>query len=96
MHKPNKYQEAFNRIKRVVVFNKNYRDYQDDLDYIKELIDKEIPMKPRKINDSWGSGMVGFTCDNCGVVHRAPYGFYQAEVKRCNDCGHKIDWSDEE
>ena len=45
MIKMNKYQEAFKRIKNVVVFNKNYNEYKNDLEYVQELVDKETGQK---------------------------------------------------
>ena len=84
----NKYQEAFERIKRVVVFNKNYRDYENDLKVIKELVDKETPMK--KIF----SEELGVT--TCGSCKKYLVSSNNWIPKYCSECGQKIDWSDEE
>ena len=50
-----KYQKAFDEIERVVVFNKNYNDYVNDLKVIEELVDKAIPLRPNKQYEiDWG------------------------------------------
>lgn len=82
----NKYQEAFEHIKRVVVFNKNYRDYENDLKVIKELVDKETPMKPKEEFD-YDNGDLTY-CSKCDEDISFGWSF-------CPDCGQRIDWSDE-
>lgn len=56
----------------------------EDLELIKELVDKATPMKPRKYTTN---GFDEFECDNCGDYIKGSY---------CSDCGQKIDWSGEE
>ena len=72
-----KYQRAFESIERVVVFNKNYYDYINDLKVIKELVDKETPMKPI-VEIYRGREVIG--CGVCGEVAMDEY---------CPNCGKK-------
>ena len=84
----NKYQEAFKRIKNVVVFYINYNDYKNDLEYVQELVDKEIPMKP--INQY----PIDFGLGNYGECKRCNNGV-NYQQNRCDDCGQVVDWSDD-
>ena len=60
----------------------------ESIETIEELVDKEIPMKPLKQYPiDFGLGNYG-DCRicNCGVNYQQNY---------CNNCGQKIDWSEE-
>ena len=89
----NKYQEAFDEIKNVVVFNKNFNYYANYLKVVQELVDKETPMKPKlKENDVWQSSMY---CKNCESFVGTKHLEYTHQ-NYCTGCGQRIYWSDEE
>ena len=84
----NKYQEAFKSIKNVVVFNKNYNDYKNDLEYVQELVDKETPMSVTYE----AAKREAATCPVCGNVVSDNIPGYKAIPPYCMFCGQKIDW----
>ena len=95
----NKYQEAFKRLQiynlaeetecDLLLPDYSYDDIINDLRTIKELVDKEIPMKP--VKSSYGDYLCG-KCNN--LVWES---FTPDRHERCNDkeCGQVVDWSDE-
>ena len=84
----NKYQGAFERIERVVVFNKNYNDYRNDLKVVQELVDKETPVKP------YNQHLIDFGLGNCGSCEICNC-LVNYQMEYCPSCGKKLDWSDE-
>lgn len=83
--KQNKYRQAENFIIQIL---KNPSWSRVDInwlaiDEIKELIDKETPMKP-KYREKYPSA----SCAKCGSN--------LGDNPRCRNCGQLIDWSDEE
>ena len=83
----NKYQEAFEEIKNVVVFNKNFNYYANDLRVVQELVDKEIPLRPNKQYEiDWGMGNAGECSDCKNLVN------YQNSY--CDKCGQRVLWED--
>lgn len=71
----------------------------DDYETLQELIERTTPKKPRKltydllIKEGWV-----YECPNCGSA--CGENKYHAEVTTnenyCPNCGHAIDWSEEE
>lgn len=76
------------------------------LDRITEALEKQIPKKPVKsgVTDSKGifhplNGIDGVPydlCPNCDSNLCTTGKLARRKVKYCQDCGQKLDWSDEE
>lgn len=62
---------------------------QDDLQTIKEALEKQIPYEPYKFSESCKGGSI-LVCGNCnGIIELA-----KGELNYCPNCGQKIDWSE--
>ena len=84
----NKYQEAFKKIKNVVVFNKNYIEYQNSLEYIKELVDKATPKEPIFPGENY---FFLWKCPSCNQDFIS-----DSANNYCSNCGQTLDWSEDE
>lgn len=72
------------------------RYINEEKDFIKELVDKETPMKPilREFINKYDCEDYEYLCGKC-KDHLA---YHRGRVDRCNDneCNQLVDWSDEE
>lgn len=88
-----KYQEAFKRIINDDYLNANGNQYDLDVKLIEELVDKATPKKIRYENAPKPSMAYMYSCPNCGrmlgVNCKPTY------INYCDECGIKLDWSDE-
>ena len=80
----NKYQYALNDL-----INQNY----DDIEILQELVDKEIPMKPIKMEKNY------YICGSC--EYHIPNSnesktWHKIFQPYCTSCGQKIDWAENE
>ena len=92
-----KYQEAFNYLFGAVHINPSKETYNKNVQIIKELVDKETPIKT--VGVSMNGRDYGF-CERCGSgIHLAQH--YDEKEKKwikkcyCFHCGQHLDWSDE-
>lgn len=65
------------------------RYINEEKDFIKELVDKETPMKPIDT-------IIVPLCPRCHKDTVKSTDYSLREYNRCTECGQKIDWSDEE
>lgn len=97
----NKYQKALNFFKKVAnriplkfANEKFCKEYDENIAYIKELVDKETPMKPNYEGDGFDKdGNVIYDtwiCPCCEERYEVDYDDY----KYCPNCGQKIDRSE--
>lgn len=67
---------------------------QDDLQTIKEALEKQIPKKPDFIGDGYDDNCNliydTWICPSCETQYEVDYDDY----KFCPECGQKIDWSE--
>lgn len=92
----NEYQEALRRI----AFNYGLSaldgdtneimddNFNEDMKVIKELVDKETPMKPKN------KYKIDFGVGNCGDCLKCE-SLVNYQMAYCPGCGQKIDWSDD-
>lgn len=90
----NKYQEALNYIKNIVLDSsgdgyyepKTVQDfYFRDCQILQELINKATPQKPSIEDDTW-------YCPECEAEYELDY----HEHDYCPKCGQALDWSEED
>lgn len=88
----NKYQKSLNTLRKEYLNNES-----KECDILQELVDKSTPKKI-VIKDSKGSYIkFKIYCPTCGkIVDRTnnPYG-NMLDIKYCDQCGQRLDWSDE-
>ena len=85
-------QEAIKRLQ----YERAAREYHSNLnevfDMAIEALEKQIPKKPIKINETYvverGEWVADYECPSCGN----PY----ADDSYCSCCGQKLDWGDGE
>lgn len=76
-------------------YYENVRD-EEDIDLIKEIVKKAIPMKPIDIQESlltWGLCPI---CKGEGEYRTLGRNLNRVNIyhKYCPDCGQRLDWSD--
>lgn len=100
----NKYQEAYENVKRACTVPFLGRKPIDicglSLDSLKKLVDKETPKKPNVdyvIDDTY------CFCPVCGniiiekrMLNTVNSDLFKKSNSFCSECGQKIDWSEEE
>lgn len=87
----NKYQKSLNYISELAAWTRSDSDVEQHKDLIQELIDKETPMKPIKETNNEDYFI---NCPKCGdLVYVDDWNAY---LHRCEWCGQKIDWSEDE
>lgn len=62
--------------------------YEEEFDYICELVEKDIPKRPLKEHG-------GIWCPHCKALFqtvKSPYGPGPAFTTHCESCGQKLDW----
>ena len=84
----NKYQNALRKISRSIGDHNWFNEYQINL--LKELVDKETPMKPIYLGGN------KYSCKNCSMAFELSSKVRFVNNQYCDVCGQKIDWSDEE
>ena len=99
----NKYQEALDRLNTINMVNfigdKELIKHKDnDIKTLQELVDKETPIKPKIIKEEkyeWYDIFDGmrFYCPKCENELCCP--LQGTKITRCDECGQKLDWSDE-
>lgn len=108
----NKYQEALefftkltNRVPLKFANDEFCEKYDKNLVLIKELVDKDTPMKPvRKRVCHFKSYSDEYICPNCGYHFVTLNKIYDEVCKKtiinnhkcCNNCGQSFDWSGED
>lgn len=86
----NKYEKSLNNLE-----SKNYNDiqwfqeYYDDLDTLRELVEKATPIKPTHVHSDI------YSCPECAVAFRLPKNRF-VHYQYCDVCGQKLDWSEED
>jgi hypothetical protein len=84
-----KYQEALNRIAKYCGVNKGSM-FEDDLKTLQELVDKETPMQPDEIIDTFCDDTWEYyfcpRCENEVIVSYYTY---------CPFCGQALKWSEQ-
>lgn len=78
----NKATEIFKDLRKTTLIEKNYKAFNVAI----EALEKQMPMKPSKVNDEYGF----FVCSNCGGC--IGYTNDRGEHKYCLMCGQKLDW----
>ena len=63
---------------------------------LKELVDKETPKKLKRKTDK--DGRILWVCPTCGDVYKKFWSEVETVThrKHCDNCGQKLDWSEEE
>ena len=87
----NEYQEAWKLVSTLATTNDCYCEEYDSVKVklVNEIIDKEIPKKP--VGEKYYE--LCPLCYNPSV--RSDYAS-NYELKRCHECGQKLDWSNDE
>lgn len=95
----NKYQQALDNYSE----NVDYRDYStktvdivnESYDILEELVNKETPKKLKSKTDK--DGRLLLVCPNCGDVYMKFWSDVETITcrKYCDECGQKLDWSEE-
>jgi len=84
MNKYEDYKKAYERIE--LVYHSSFGSDNADLDKIKELIEKEKPMKPLKHKPKKvGYKYKEYSCPSCKNI------LLYEEQRKCDNCGQKID-----
>lgn len=91
----NKYQEALKNIKIMGdkdLYNEFHIEWANTL---QELVDKATPKKLKPKTDK--DGRLLWVCPNCGDVYMKFWSDVETIScrKHCDECGQKLDWSDE-
>ena len=91
----NKYQEVLNKIKNMGdkdLYNERHLEWCDTL---QELVDKSTPKKVKSKTDKDGRFLL--VCPNCADVYMKFWSDVETVScrKYCDECGQKLDWSDE-
>lgn len=84
----NKYEEAYERLCSKEYHYPDHESVYADIDTLGELVEKEKPKMPLKINRESSMDSIG-DCPNCGAFIES-----FANEFRCSVCGQAIDWSD--
>ena len=75
--------------------------YEEHIETLQELVDKETPMKAIIYDEK---DEIVYKCPDCGSEVRSiqkwalddyPYHLDSGEPNRCDYCGKRIDWSDD-
>ena len=61
------------------------------MDLLKELVDKETPMKLEETDVETDKDCFNWICPRCKSFHSESEGY-----QYCSECGQKLDWSDYE
>lgn len=106
----NKYQEALDYLavnSSGLLINQGNKDtelmdwHYESRDLLQELVDKETPMKAIIYDEK---DEIVYKCPDCGSEVRSiqkwalddyPYHLDSGEPNRCDYCGKRIDWSDD-
>lgn len=103
----NKYYEAFEMIKRLVLLSKWYCDKENEfykkynanlLETLQELVDKATPKKiSARIFEYQSDDDFEILCPNCNevIMTREEYENY-AKPNYCCYCGQSLDWREDE
>lgn len=103
----NKYKEALNVVKKInlrseyyVQFEENNIEnvYEEEINILQELVDKETPKKPYYEGDGYADGVMVYDvarCPNCDNVFEEYENNGWGE-NYCHKCGQRLDWSDSE
>ena len=86
----NKYREAYYWIEKCYYGSNQGYFNEEQLLWIKELVDKEIPMKPYIVLDEENGEFVRAECGRCGN------NLYHLERCSSKECGQVVDWSDQD
>lgn len=86
----NKYEEAYKRLRSKEYHYPDHESVYADIDTLGELVEKETPKMPLKINRECSMDSIG-DCPNCGAFIES-----FANEFRCSVCGQAIDWSEED
>lgn len=94
----NKYEEAWNNVKSLAETSDHYKECDEDIRLIKELVDKQIPKKTKPFFDS-------FKCPRCKEELNCDYRIRSYPLIRedlfvriypsyvyCEHCGQRIVW----
>lgn len=93
----NKYQEAYSYIKHYCELDDDcvkWPLYQRSIRSLQELVDKETPKKPV----IRGLSVAIHTCPVCDkelIVTNDEIVIYKTKTNYCDNCGQRLDWSDE-
>ena len=71
-------------------YNKALDKIENAIEMLGELVGKEIPKMPLKINRECSMDSIG-DCPNCGAFVES-----SANEFRCSVCGQKLKWSEDE
>lgn len=86
----NKYQKAYERLRSKEYHYPDYESVYVDIETLGELVGKEIPKMPLKINRECSMDSIG-DCPNCGAFVESSENEF-----RCSVCGQKLKWSEDE
>lgn len=95
------FQEAIKILKKIdiagVYLYSEFEDYKAAVDALEELVNTNIPKKPREYEDKF------YGCPTCGFVLLHKWKKYNTVLTDkseglplCLCCGQKLDWSDEQ
>ncbi len=95
------YQAALDRVRDTVIFTddeigKSKYSYVDfELELLKELVDKEAPIKPTEnhYEEEGQEPYIKYTCPRCEKLKNKKYSLCSLD-KYCPICGQHLDWSE--
>jgi predicted RNA-binding Zn-ribbon protein involved in translation (DUF1610 family) len=99
----NKYQEALENIKQYIIetcyddeiYETSISDlYPSEFSILQKLVDKATPKKLKNKTDK--DGRLLWVCPTCGDVYMKFWNDVETIScrKHCDNCGQKLDWSD--
>lgn len=87
----NKYQKALDELLAFPKWQHGTRElFEENRVALQELIDKETPIKPKKLENG------KYSCDSCAMAFTVKY-LKNRFISHtyCDVCGQKLDWSEE-
>lgn len=86
----NKYQKAWGNVENMTGFGVRCKQDEKDIETIRELVNKETPMKPKT------NVFNHYFCPRCDRNLVVYTHLKNTHFNRCNspECGQRIDWSD--
>lgn len=99
--KMNKYEEAYESVYQLICELESiktgvdaYCVYDEDLEVLKELVEKEMPKPLDYEGDGYVDGELNYDtaiCRSCGRKFEVDYNEHS---KYCPECGQKLDWGE--